>query len=211
LFGENPASGGELMATKVKATVDDVLRLAASGERYELIDGELVPMSPTGPEHGDIEGFVAGVFNNHLLRGRRGRVWVGETLFRLDSAGSLARAPDVAFVRRERLRGIDLKVPFIGSPDFAVEIVSPGDSAKELKRKAETWLAHGTLAVLVIYPDSRTVVLWRDNGVVQLSGDDIVDLDPALPGFRCPVYELFPPRLDEQDPLGDDENPSTSG
>jgi Uma2 family endonuclease len=191
------------MATRTQATVDDVLRLASAGERYELIDGELVPMSPTGPEHGDIEGFIAWVFNNHVLPRRLGKVWVGEPLFRLDIAGTLARAPDVAFVRRERLLGIDLKVPFVGAPDLAVEIVSPGDSGKELQRKTETWLAHGTLAVLVIYPDSSSVVLWRESGALRLSGDDVLDLDPALPGFHCPVRDLFPPPLEEPGSLGD--------
>ena len=195
------------MATKLQATVDDVLRLSAAGERYELIDGELVPMSPIGPEHADIEGFIGHVFLNHVLPGRLGKVWVGEPLFRLDPAGRLARAPDVAFVRRDRLVGIDLKRPFLGAPDLAVEIVSPGESAKNVRRKAETWLAHGTLAVLVVYPDSAGVEVWRATGAVSLSLNEVVELDPALPGFRCSVRDLFPPLLEEPGfVVGDEPN-----
>lgn len=193
------------MATRTRATVDDVLRLASAGERYELIDGELVPMSPTGVEHGDIEIYAGWVFSNHVLPRKLGKIVGGEVLFRLDSEGTLARAPDIAFISRERLRGIDLTGPFQGAPDLAVEIVSPGVSAKDLQRKTETWLAHGTLAVLLIYPDSRSGVLWRASGAVRLSGDDVLDLDPALPGFRCQIRDLFPPPLDEPGTLPDDE------
>jgi Uma2 family endonuclease len=193
------------MATRTQATIDDVLRLSAAGERYELIDGELVPMSPTGMEHGDIEAYATWVFSNHVLPRRLGKVVAGEVLFRLDAAGTLARAPDVAFIRRERLRGVDVTGPFAGAPDLAVEIVSPGDSAKDLQRKTETWLAHGTLAVLLMYPDSRSIVLWRDSGAIRLSGDDVLDLDPALPGFSCAIHDLFPPPLDEPATMLDGE------
>jgi Uma2 family endonuclease len=187
------------MATTMQATVDDVLRLSAAGERYELIDGELVPMSPTGSKHAAIEGRIAWVLNSYVIPLRLGEVMAGEPLFRLDVAQKLARAPDIAFIRRERLRGIDWAGPFIGAPDLAVEIVSPGDSAKDVQRKTETWLAHGTIAVLLIYPDSHTAVLWRDRGAISLSGDGILDLDPAIPGFHCPVRDLFPPPLEELD------------
>jgi Uma2 family endonuclease len=194
------------MATRTLATVDDVLRLAAKGKRYELIDGELVPMTPNGLQHGAVEAYAGGLVTNHVLPRKLGKIVGGEVLFRLDSAGTLARVPDLAFIRRERLRDIDLIGPFAGAPDLAVEIVSPSDSAKDLQEKVETWLAHGTLAVLLMYPGTRHVVIWRESGAVILRGDDVLDLDPALPGFRCPVRELFPPPLDEPATPADDES-----
>src|SRR5262249_9701993 len=100
-------------------------------------------------------------------------------------------------------QGIDPTGPFVGAPDLAVEIVSPSDSAKDLQEKVETWLAHGTLAVVLMYPGTRHVVLWRGSGAVILRGDDVVDLDPALTGFRSPVRDLSPPPLEE--PAGPSE------
>jgi Uma2 family endonuclease len=186
------------MATRTRATVEEVFRLSAQGERYELIDGELVPMSPTNFEHGDTESYAAWVLNNFVLPRRLGKILVGEVLFLLEQPDRLARAPDVAFVRLDRLRQQpDLTGAFHGPPDLAVEIVSPSNPADAVDRKVDNWLSHGTLAVLVMYPRQRSAVLWRAAGAVRLHADDVLDLDPAIPGFRCKLDELFPPTVDE--------------
>lgn len=186
------------MATRTWGTIEDVLRLGAKGERYELIDGELVPMSPTGSEHGNIEMFAGTVLNNYVLPRHLGRVLGGEVLFRLDPAERLALAPDIAFVRRERwLAQPSHSGAFVGPPDLAVEIVSPGDSAQEIQDKVEDWLEHGAIAVLLMFPDPPAAVLWTAQGGTSLRGDDELDLDPVLPGFRCQIRELFPPPMEE--------------
>jgi Uma2 family endonuclease len=111
----------ERMATRTTATVDDVLRLGAKGERYELIDGELVQMTPTNLEHAEVEGHVGSILIAHVGPRRLGKVFVGEPLFQLDRPDRLARAPDVAFIRRERLRTqSSLAGAFVGAPDLAV-------------------------------------------------------------------------------------------
>jgi Uma2 family endonuclease len=189
------------MATRTRPTVDDVLRLGARGERFELIDGELVRMSPTGPEHGDVEAFAGTMLNNYVLPRRLGKVLVGEVLFRLDPASRQARAPDIAFVRRERwLAQTSLRGAFDGAPDLAIEIVSPSDSAKAVQRKVEDWLTYGTLAVLLMFPGEERVVRWTKEGALSLRGEDELSLDPELPGFRCQVRELFPPSLADAEP-----------
>jgi Uma2 family endonuclease len=182
---------------RTSGTVEDVLRLGAQGRRYELIDGELVPVSPTGLEHGEIETHAAWVFYSYVLPRRLGKIFSGEALFRLDPATGLARAPDIAFDRRERLVGQNLTGAFSGAPDLAVEIVSPNDSAKDVERKVEDWLSHGTFAVAVMFPETRGVVLWRPGRAIRLRSDDELDLGDVIPGFRCTVRELFPPSLDE--------------
>ena len=182
------------MATRARATVDDVLRLASHGQRYELVDGELVAMAPTGFGHGDLEAHVAWVLRAHVVERRLGKIVVGEVLFQLDLEGRLARAADVAFVRQDRLPPRESEHrPFIGAPDLAVEIVSPGDSAEDVERKVADWLEHGTLAVLVVYPTTRRIALRRPDHSVVLQGADEVDLGFVVAGFRCTVRDLFPP------------------
>ncbi|MBI2939879.1 MAG: Uma2 family endonuclease, partial [Chloroflexi bacterium] len=124
-------------------TVDDVLRLASEGKRYELVDGELVEMAPTGVGHGGIEMEVGSLLHSWARRHRLGLVVAGEVLFRLDPAGRLARAADVAFIRRERVPSKEaIDGAYSGAPDLAVEIVSPGDSPQSVQRKVDDWLTH---------------------------------------------------------------------
>ena len=180
------------MATETIATVDDVLRLASAGQRFELIDGELVGMAPTGLGHGDHERRIGQRLGQYVDEHELGLLVVGEVLFRLDAEGRLARAADVAFIRRDRLPPeVDEDSVFDGPPDLAVEIVSPGDRAAEIERKVDDWLTHGTRLVLIVYPRGRRAILARAEGSVTLRGDDLLELDAALPGFRCPVSDLF--------------------
>jgi Uma2 family endonuclease len=186
------------MVTGTRASIEDVLRLGAQGEHFELIDGELVPMSPTNLEHADIESHIGWLLRDFVLPRRLGKVLVGEPLFRLDREGQLARAPDVAFISRERLRSQpDLRSAFNGAPELAVEIVSPANTAEDVSRKVHEWLAHGTLIVLVVYPDQRGVDVWREGGAISLRDDAELNLGSAIPEFTCKVSGLFPPPLDE--------------
>jgi Uma2 family endonuclease len=187
---------------RVSATVDDVLRLADQGRRYELVDGELVEMAPTSYTHGRIEYHVGRRIGDHVQARDLGEVVVGEVLFQL-APGRVARAADVAFIRRERPRRRTRAGAFKGAPDLAVEIVSPGNSAAELDRKVADCLPHGTRAVLVMYPNGRYVVLWRPSGAIRLGPDGILDLDPIIAGFRCPVRDLFPTELASDDETAD--------
>lgn len=148
----------------------------------------------SGFGHGVAEAHVAGLFYDYTLECSLGHVVVSGVLFQLDGEERLARAADVAFVRQDRLPSKDLEQrPFLGAPDLAVEIVSPNDSAEDIEQKVSDWLDHGTLAVLIVYPSVRRISIRRQTGGVYLHGDDEVDLDPALRGFRCKASDFFPP------------------
>ena len=182
------------MSVRTRATVDDVLRLASRGERYELVDGELVAMAPTGFEHGDIEWQVGFVLGTYVRERRLGTVVVGEVLFQLGPSGGLARAADVAFVCQERLPAhSDRAGVFHGAPDLAVEIVSPNETAENVQRKIYDWLEYGTPLVLIMYPTTRQVALWNRNGGAIFRAEEELSLDGVLPGFRCRASDLFPP------------------
>jgi Uma2 family endonuclease len=173
---------------RVSATVDDVLRLAEEGQNYELVDGELVETTPTSYVHGQIEYRVGRRLGEHVEARQLGEVVVGDVLFQLDRAGRLGRAADVAFIRRERAsprrtrRGA-YKV----APDLAVEVVSPANSADDIDEKVQEWLAHGTTAVLVMYPSGRYVVLWRTDGAIRLHPEEILSRSdcPRFPMRGC--------------------------
>lgn len=183
------------MVTTAQATAEDVLRLAGEGQSYELVDGELIEMAPTGFVHGDTESRFDRRLGDYVDSKNLGKVVVGDVLFQLSQEPRIARAPDVAFIRRDRLPQKLVHGPFIGAPDLAVEIVSPGDTASEIQKKTEQWLKAGVIVVLVVYLDPPAIVFWRGAEASRLSIDDELELDPVVLGFRCKVRDLFPPEI----------------
>jgi Uma2 family endonuclease len=193
---ENVARGLTMaIGSQLPATAEDLLELhARTGARYELVEGQLREMPPTGAEHGGTEFVAASVLHRYLLDHPIGRVFVGEVLCRLRHDPETARAADAGIIRNERLPEGRLPVgPIEGAPDLVVEIVSPSDSATEVIEKTTEWLAAGAAVVWTLYPRSRGVVVWRPTGATPLlRGADLVDAEPVLPGFRCRAAELFP-------------------
>ena len=103
------------------------------------------------------------------------------------------RAPDIAFIRRDRWDAVTQERGFwVGAPDLAVEIISPNDLYTEVEEKVADLLQYGTPIVLVVNPRRQTVAAHRPGQPVQLySGDDVLDAEDIVPGWRLPLRELF--------------------
>ncbi len=171
-----------------RVTADELL---AMGEgRRELIYGEVIEMAPTGFGPGRIEHEIdlhLGVF---VQANGLGVICAGDTGFLLATDPDLVRAPDVAFVRRERV--VQTHKYYPGAPDLAVEVVSPSDSYTEVNDKAAMWLAHGTVEVWVVDPRRETVQIFKKGSEVTLNTSDEIDGGDLLPDFRLPLEKLFP-------------------
>ena len=184
-----PWSEPELM------TAEELLRLPDDQWRYELVEGRLVRMSPTGQEHGRIVMRLLLTVGRFVEDRRLGEVFPAETGFWISPAGSpdTVLAPDLAFVRQGReTETAGQGYPRL-APDLVVEVASPSQGRAEMGAKAERWSRAGVRLVWVVFPETRTVELWRGGRVVrtvvageELSGEEI------LPGFVLPVTELFP-------------------
>ena len=168
-------------------------RLSSEGKRTELVEGELVVMAPAGGRHGRIAHRAAVFITNHVLNRDMGEVFAAGTGFLLRRDPDTVRAPDVAFVSSERLGTDEAPAGFLKmAPDLAVEVVSPSDSAAAVQSKVEDWLGAGTRLVWVVYPDTRSVTVYRSlNEAEVLSEPDALDGAPVLTDFAVPVGDLF--------------------
>ncbi|MEW6212675.1 MAG: Uma2 family endonuclease [Acidobacteriota bacterium] len=177
-------------------TEDDLLRMPDDGNRYELIEGELRQMSPTGFDHGRCTGKLHGLLIVHVLANNLGYVLAAETGFiiaRAPDGRATVRAPDVAFVASHRIpASADTSKYLELAPDLVVETLSPSDAALEVEEKIASWLRAGTRAALTVNPQSRSVTVYRSlNQITILTDQDTLDLSDVVEGFRCRVAEIF--------------------
>ena len=173
-------------------TADQLLVLEEPGYRHELVRGELRRMSAAGYWHGAVVGAVAEVVGRHVSENELGCTFAAGTGFTLEQNPDTVLAPDVAFVRTDRMppagRGF-----FPGPPDLAVEVTSPNDTYTEVNEKALRWLEHGVQLVWVVELKARTVTVYRDRQHIRILGpEEVLSGEDVLPGFEVEVAKLFP-------------------
>lgn len=172
-------------------TAEELIKLPSGRFRYELIKGELLTMSPAGEEHGAISAYLTWAILQHVRANQLGVVYGSETGFKLETNPDTVLAPDVAFIRRERVGTISKKYRE-GAPDLAVEVISPNESRQKIERKIGQWLRLGARAVWIVNPQTATVSIHHDNGDVKLlSGLDVLTGDDVVPGFQISLTEIF--------------------
>ena len=179
--------------TDRQVTAEELLRLPDDGFRYELVRGELRKMTPAGFHHGAVIMNVSGPLVQHVKAHALGVVCGAETGFRIGSNPDTVLAPDVAFVRRDRLPPSGLPAGYWpGAPDLAVEVLSPSDTVFEVDANVAAWIESGTGAVWVVNPQRPAVTVHRAgtaprtlSETATLTGDDIVG------GFQMLVSDIF--------------------
>jgi Uma2 family endonuclease len=166
--------------------------LAANLPRCELIGGELVMMSPAGFDHGRYASRIVAALENHVTPRGLGVVTTAEAGFQLARDPDTVRAPDVAFVRADRIPPGGVKGFFQGAPDIAVEVVSPSDRASEVAAKVRQWLKAGCSIVWVVDPETCTIAVHCSNkDTVVLSQSDTLVGGEVLPEFSMPAVHVF--------------------
>jgi Uma2 family endonuclease len=182
----------EAAAEQALVTAADFARLPEGNGRYELVRGELVPMVPPGGEHGKLATGIVLALGSYVRTNDLGEVLV-ETGYYLSRDPDTVRAPDVSFIRRDRIPAAGIPRGFIdGPPDLAIEIVSPGDRAEEIDDKIHDYLTSGTRLVWLIQPRTRSVTVFRPDGTARLlQAGGMLDGEAIVPGFTLPVEQLW--------------------
>ena len=174
-------------------TASELLRLYSRGVRGELIRGVLHETVATGQQHGEIAVNLSAQLWHFVKPRRLGRLTASDAGVWLERDPDTVREPDVAFFSVEKVPpGMQVTGYSETVPDLVAEIVSPGDSRREVRDKARMWLSHGVRIVWVVHPKTRTVDVYRpDLPVSTLLEDAFLDGEDVLPGFSCPVSTVF--------------------
>ncbi|NQU23001.1 MAG: Uma2 family endonuclease [Candidatus Nealsonbacteria bacterium] len=158
----------------------------------ELVRGELIMMTPGGFDHGSIANIVGYYLTGFVIEHGLGTITGAETGFQIGHDPDTVRAPDVGFVRADRVPSGPTPGFFQGPPDLAVEVLSPGDRAGEVLDKVQQWLDAGCQVVWLIDPQRRTAAVYRvgEQTVLHNKDDELTGGD-LLPGFRLRLADIF--------------------
>lgn len=170
--------------------------LGRMDEKAEIIGGEIVPMTPTGPWPGFAADEVFVSLRDYVKRTGTGIACADGKVFRVQLPGRQSFSPDAAyFVGPQRAMKY-----YEGAPTFAVEVRSSGDYGPHAERlmaaKRADYFAAGTLVVWDVDLLSRDVVrVYRaeapETPMICRPGE-MADAEPAVPGWTMPVNDLLP-------------------
>lgn len=182
------------MTTKPSTTVEALYRVPDNG-KAEIVDGELVRMSPTGFLAGQAAAAIAASLRTYRRQHGGGRA-VGDNVgFIVDLPHRKSFSPDAAWYTGH-IEGLKFAE---GAPAFATEVRSEGDygpqAEKELAAKRADYFAAGTQVVWDVDLLGDDVVrVYRASAPTTATiyrRSEIAEAEPAVPGWRMPVEELF--------------------
>ncbi|GAB4154751.1 MAG: Uma2 family endonuclease [Cyanobacteria bacterium J069] len=180
-------------------TVKDLEAVQAklgSDYRVELVDGRITVMSPSGYESDEVAFRFGRRLADWVEPNRLGRVTGSSAGFTLPDSNT--RAPDVSFVKAERLRRAPRSFAQL-APDLMVEVKSPSDRLEDLESKIANFLAQGTQVGILVNPEDSTVKVFQpDKDIITLRSSDVLTLPDLLPGWSVAIAELWSPVFDEE-------------
>jgi Uma2 family endonuclease len=181
------------MAATTLLTSDQFLAMPEEFDQHgnrikdELIGGEVVKMPQPSYVHDWIKNRICRILGRYLDANP------AVSLDPLVEMGTLVSdrdsfVPDVSVVRTGE-QALSERI-YRGAPDIAIEVVSPSDTAKHLKRKVDAYLEGGSKSVWIVYPEARSVMIHSSDSVRELKASQSI-ADPLLPGFSSPVSAFF--------------------
>lgn len=174
------------------ATEDDALRLhGRESVLCEVVDGILVEKA-VGTFESLLAVFLISELQNFLNRHPLGLILGADGPLHLKSGNM--RIPDVSYLKWERFpaRLVPRHRVWLMPPDLAVEILSLGNTAREIRQKTSEYFASGTEAVWIIDPKKREAFIHTSpTDRVRISPDDDLECPSLLPGFRLRLGDLL--------------------
>lgn len=175
-------------------TADELAQLPDDGTLYELVRGELRVVCPSAALPGVVAWNLLLELGAFVKRNLLGVCGTADSGFRLTSNPDTVRAPDLWFVRSDRIPAAGIPRTFWpGAPDLAVEVLSPSDRFVDVLEKVRDYLEAGTRLVWVIDPEGRSAAVFRPDGLPSLMGEDgVLDGADVVPGFAVMLRDVLP-------------------
>lgn len=170
-------------------TGEELLEMGDIG-RCELVEGEIVRMSPTNVEHAYLENEIGRLLGNFVTEHQVGWVLTGEAGIYTRRDPDSVRAGDVVFVSKERAPQRPRHGFLNIAPELVVEIVSPTDRWTDLHDKIEEYFAIGVLWVWVVEPKRSAIRVYGTPTEVEVI-EDVLHGKGILEGFKLSVARLF--------------------
>lgn len=190
-FGDIPATRICLNPAPGTATEDDVIRFQEGGDcLYELVDGTMIAKD-MGTYESHIGGMIYGLLFVYLRQNPIGIVIPADGMFRLRSAN--VRLPNVAFIANARLQDAAIRRQKIAgiSPNLAIEVISAGNSRKEMDDKLKEYFVSGSQEAWYVYPKKRELHQFVTPQAPQVWQGSAKVTSALLPGFELNLAEIF--------------------
>lgn len=181
-------------------TARDLARVQQQLPDYcmELVDGEIILMSPSGLESDEVAAEIIRQLGNWVRPNRLGRVAASSAGYVLANRDEDVRAPDASFIRAERLRRTTEDFVQL-VPDLMFEVKSKRDTLPKLRSKIQQFLELGTQVGVLVDPRTEVMEVYRLGGERSLLGNgDILTLPDLLPGWEMAVASIWAPVFDEE-------------
>jgi Uma2 family endonuclease len=177
--------------TKPLLTARDLLEMGEEAEWCELVDGELVKMSPSGLPEARVVRTILLLLGIFVSQHRLGEVFGPDLGYELTP--HRVRAPDISFVTTEKIAAYGNPHGFAKLvPDLVVEVLSPDVKYGYLQRKIRNYFEAGVRLLWIVDPEMQTVTVYHTSyDPCVLTTADILSGEDVIPGFACRVAELF--------------------
>jgi Uma2 family endonuclease len=191
-LGDIPPERVRMKPTPGTATVADVISVGANENRLcELVDGVLVEKA-MGQYESRLAAVLIVLLDTFIHENDLGIVYGADATLKI--MPDLVRIPDVSYVAWDRLPGKRLPAEPVPDlvPDLAVEVVSAGNTRKELRRKLGEYFKAGVRQVWFVDGDRRQIRVHTGARKSQLFTDeDTISGGKLLPGFSLSLRAYF--------------------
>lgn len=174
----------------------DLMALGADA-RVEVVDGEIVAMSPTGARHVIIADNYYRALYPTVREHKLGYLLTDSLIYYLSREGEQlrdARVPDASFIHKDRVpSNWDIDLPFPGAPTLAIEVISPNDKIEDVNLKVRQYLDAGTEQVWLAFPLTKEVHVYKrgESQIRIYRGEETMDVSDLFPGLTLALKEIF--------------------